>query len=169
MKLFEAYRAIRRHNHDMARWMYNDLLLKTRGHIIVDIDTDEDFYLEFQSDLEKETYEFHIGAIKDLRAEIDKRLPIENVPESRREAVADFLNKAINHFTLTEADIYSYAKTHGSYYELFDWGNWDMGIDLKLPATKYMIFGQMYDITEEDLQRMAEDVSCLSIQEESAQ
>lgn len=169
MKLFEAYRAIRRHNHDMARWMYNDLLLKTRGHIIVDVDTDEDFRLEFLSDSEKNDGEFHIASFKDLKQELEKRLPPENIPEHRREGVAALVDTASRYLRHEEVNIRKMAEEQGSFYEMSSYGNWSVGVEVKVPAIKYVIFGQVYDITEESMARIAEDVECLPTPEESAQ
>ena len=169
MKLFEAYRAIRRHNHDMARWMYSDLLLKTRGHIIVDVDTDEDFRLEFLSDSEKNDGEFHIASFKDLKSELEKRLPPENIPESRRASVAALVDSASRYLRREEVNIRKMAEEQGSFYEMSSYGNWSVGVEVKVPATKYVIFGQVYDITEESMARIAEDVECLPTPEESAQ
>lgn len=169
MQLFEAYRAIRRHNHDMARWMYNDLLLKTRGHIIVDVDTDEDFRLEFLSDSEKNDCEFHIPSFNVLKQELEKRLPPENIPEHRRASVAALVDSASRFLRHEEVNIRKMAQEQGSYYEMSSYGNWSVGVEVKVPATKYMIFGQVYDITEESMARIKEDVECLPTPEESAQ
>lgn len=168
MQLFEAYRAIRRHNHDMARWMYNDLLLKTRGHIIVDVDTDEDFYLTYQSPSEENDGEFHIASFNDLKAELQKRLPPETIVESRREGVAALIDTASRYLRREEVNIRKMAEEQGSFYEMSSYGNWSVGVEVKVPATKYVIFGQVYDITDEVMARIKEDVECLPTPEESA-
>lgn len=169
MQLFEAYRAIRRHNYDMARWMYDDLLFKIGSHIIVDVDTDEDFYLTYQSPSEENDDEFHIDSFNDLKAELQKRLPPESIYESRREAVATFIDVATRYLLREEATIRKIAAERGSFYDMASYGNWSVGIEVKVPATKYTIFGQVYDITEEDMARIKEDVECLPTPEESAQ
>lgn len=168
MNLFELYRAIRRHNPQMGVRMYLDLLvLRSRG-IAIEIDTDDDFYVEFQNEDEEEMGGFTIKSFSELRSALDLRVPQEKVYDSRKQAVARFFNEAINDFLSQEADLLKYAEEHGVYTHRFDWGNWSMTADIKLPIKKYRLFGQDYEVTDEDMARIKEDVECLPTPEESA-
>lgn len=168
MQLFELYRAIRRHNPNMAIRMYQDLVaLRERG-IHIEIDTDDDFYVEFQDENEEEMGGFTIQSFSELRAALDLRVPAEKVYDSRKESVARFFNEAIDDFLTQEENLLKYAEDHGVYTHCFDWGNWSMTADIHLPIKTYRLFGQDYEVTEEDMVRIKEDVECLPTPEESA-
>lgn len=168
MQLFELYRAIRRHNPQMAIRMYQDLVaLRERG-IHIEIDTDDDFYVEFQDENEEEMGGFTIQSFSELRAALDLRVPAEKVYDSRKESVARFFNEAIDDFLTQEENLLKYAEDHGVYTHCFDWGNWSMTADIHLPIKTYRLFGQDYEVTEEDMVRIKEDVECLPTPEESA-
>lgn len=168
MQLFELYRAIRRHNPQMAIRMYQDLVaLRERG-IHIEIDTDDDFYVEFQDENEEEMGGFTIQSFSELRAALDLRVPAEKVYDSRKESVARFFNEAIDDFLTQEENLLKYAEDHGVYTHCFDWGNWSMTADIHLPIKTYRLFGQDYEVTDEVMARIKEDVECLSTPEESA-
>lgn len=169
MDLFELYRAIRRHNPNMAIRMHQDLLaLRERG-IAIEIDTDDDFYVEFQNEDEEEMGSFTIKSFSELRDALNLRVPAEKVYDSRKKSVARFFNEAINDFMSNEKELLEYAEQYGVYTYRFDWGNWSMTADVKLPIKTYRLFGQDYEITDEVLARIKEDVECLPTPEESAQ
>lgn len=168
MDLFELYRAIRRHNPNMAIRMHQDLLaLRERG-IAIEIDTDDDFYVEFQNKDEEENGCFDISSFSELRAALDLRVPAEKVYDSRKEAVARFFKEAIDDFMSNEQELLQYAEQHGVYTHHFNWGNWSMTADIKLPIKTYRLFGQDYEVTDEVMARIKEDVECLPTLEESA-
>lgn len=169
MQLFELYRAIRRHNPQMGIRMYQDLVaLRERG-IHIEIDTDDDFYVEFQNENEEEMGGFTIQSFSELRAALDLRVPAEKVYDHRKESVARFFNEAIDDFLTQEDNLLKYAEDHGVYTHCFDWGNWSMTADIHLPIKKYRLFGQDYEVTDEVMARIKEDVECLPTPEESAQ
>lgn len=168
MQLFELYRAIRRHNPQMAIRMYQDLVaLRERG-IHIEIDTDDDFYVEFQDENEEEMSGFTIQSFSELRAALDLRVPADKVYDSRKESVARFFNEAIDDFLTQEENLLKYAEDHGVYTHCFDWGNWSMTADIHLPIKTYRLFGQDYEVTDEVMARIKEDVECLPTPEESA-
>lgn len=169
MDLFELYRAIRRHNPNMAIRMHQDLLaLRERG-IAIEIDTDDDFYVEFQNEDEEEMGCFTIKSFSELRDALNLRVPEEKVYDSRKASVARFFNEAIYDFMSNEKELLEYAEQYGVYTYRFDWGNWSMTADVKLPIKTYRLFGQDYEVTEESMARIKEDVECLPTPEESAQ
>lgn len=168
MKLFELYRAIRRHNPNMAIRMHQDLLaLRERG-IAIEIDTDDDFYVEFQNEDEEEMGGFTIKSFSELRDALNLRVPEEKVYDSRKASVARFFNEAIYDFMSNEQELLQYAEQHGVYTHHFNWGNWSMTADIKLPIKTYRLFGQDYEVTDEVMARIKEDVECLPTLEESA-
>ena len=168
MDLFELYRAIRRHNPNMAIRMHQDLLaLRERG-IAIEIDTDDDFYVEFQNEDEEEMGGFTIKSFSELRDALNLRVPEEKVYDSRKASVARFFNEAIYDFMSNEKELFEYAEPYGIYTYRFDWGNWSMTADVKLPIKTYRLFGQDYEVTDEVMARIKEDVECLPTQEESA-
>lgn len=169
MDLFELYRAIRRHNPNMAIRMYLDLIVLRERGIAIEIDTDDDFYVEFQNEDEEEMGGFTIKSFSELRAALDLRVPAEKVYDSRKEAVARFFKEAIDDFLTQEANLLKYAEEYGVYTHCFDWGNWSMTADIKLPIKTYRLFGQDYEVTDEVMARIKEDVECLPTPEESAQ
>lgn len=169
MNLFELYRAIRRHNPDMGVRMYLDLLTKRVGGINIYIDTDDDFYVEFQSEDEEEMGGFSIKSFSELRAALDLRVPTEKVYDSRKDKVLSFFSQAVSEFLEQEADLLKYAESYDKYSHVFDWGNWSITADIKLPIETYRLFGQDYEVTDEVMARIAEDVECLPTPEESAQ
>lgn len=169
MDLFELYRAIRRHNPNMAIRMHQDLLALRERSIVIEIDTDDDFYVEFQSKDEEEMFGFTIQSFSELRAALDLRVPAEKVYDSRKKSVARFFNEAIKDFMTQEAHLLEYAEQYGVYTHRFDWGNWSMTADIKLPIKTYRLFGQEYEVTDEVMARIKEDVECLPTPEESAQ
>lgn len=169
MDLFELYRAIRRHNPNMAIRMHQDLLaLRERG-IAIEIDTDDDFYVEFQNEDEEEMGGFTIKSFSELRDALNLRVPEEKVYDSRKASVARFFNEAIYDFMSNEKELLEYAEQYGVYTYCFDWGNWSMTADVKLPIKTYRLFGQDYEVTDEVMARIKEDVECLPTPEESAQ
>lgn len=169
MDLFELYRAIRRHNPNMAIRMHQDLLaLRERG-IAIEIDTDDDFYVEFQNEDEEEMGGFTIKSFSELRDALNLRVPEEKVYDSRKASVARFFNEAIYDFMSNEQELLQYAEQHGVYTHHFNWGNWSMTADIKLPIKTYRLFGQDYEVTDEVMARIKEDVECLPTPEESAQ
>lgn len=169
MDLFELYRALRRHNPKMAIRLYLDLIVLRERGIAIEIDTDDDFYVEFQNEDEEEMGGFTIKSFSELRAALDLRVPAEKVYDSRKEAVARFFNEAVDDFTTQEENLLKYAEDHGVYTHRFDWGNWSITADVKLPIKTYRLFGQDYEVTDEVIARIAEDVECLPTPEESAQ
>ena len=169
MDLFELYRAIRRHNPNMAIRMHQDLLaLRERG-IAIEIDTDDDFYVEFQNEDEEEMGGFTIKSFSELRDALNLRVPEEKVYDSRKASVARFFNEAIYDFMSNEKELLEYAEQYGVYTYRFNWGNWSMTADVKLPIKTYRLFGQDYEVTDEVMARIKEDVECLPTQEESVQ
>lgn len=169
MDLFELYRAIRRHNPNMAIRMHQDLLaLRERG-IAIEIDTDDDFYVEFQNEDEEEMGGFTIKSFSELRDALNLRVPEEKVYDSRKASVARFFNEAIYDFMSNEKELLEHAEQYGIYTYRFNWGNWSMTADVKLPIKTYRLFGQDYEVTDEVMARIKEDVECLPTQEESAQ
>lgn len=169
MQLFELYRAIRRHNPQMGVHMYRDLVALSERGIHIEIDTDDDFYVEFQNEDEEEMGGFTIKSFSELRAALDLRVPAEKVYDSRKESVTRFFNEAIDDFLTQEVHLLKYAEEHGVYTHCFDWGNWSMTADIHLPIKTYRLFGQEYEVTDEDMARIKEDVECLPTPEEYAQ
>ena len=167
MDLFELYRAIRRHNPNMAIRMHQDLLALRERRIAIEIDTDDDFYVEFQNEDEEEMGGFTIESFSELRDALNLRVPEEKVYDSRKASVARFFNEAIYDFMSNEKELLEYAEPYGVYTHHFNWGNWSMTADVKLPIKTYRLFGQDYEVTDEVMARIKEDVECLPTPEES--